>query len=296
MASEVTTAADLIQPEVWGPAVMETVLKKAVLAPLTVQDNRLVGQPGETVHFPQFGYIGDAEDQTENVAMETDKLAMTDGVTTIKEVGKAVEITDRAILTSIGSPLDQARNQLGLSIARKLDTDIRAAAEVVVAASGDYRASSPLVVPDAAGKLSWARITAGIAMFGDEWDPSEMAGIVIHSKQHVDLMNDANFLSVDKFGQNATILRGQVGAIATVPVFVSDRATVITDIDSGTAGNQAGYKALIIKNNALSVLYKRQPLVETDRDILKRNTVITVNAHYAVKRIDDRGVVVLPTE
>ena len=123
-----------------------------------------------------------------------------------------------------------------------------------------------------------------------------MAGIVIHSKQHVDLLNDSNFVSVDKFGQNATILRGQVGAIATVPVFVSDRATTITDIDSGTTDNQAGYKALLIKKNSLSVLYKRQPLVETDRDILKRNTVVTVNAHYAVKRIDDRGVVVLPTE
>lgn len=101
---------------------------------------------------------------------------------------------------------------------------------------------------------------------------------------------------MDKIGNGTAIQRGQVGTIATVPVFVSDRATAVTDVDSVTAGNQAGYNALLFKKGAITLAYKRRPLVEKDRDILKRTTIVTTNVHYAVKRTDDRGVVVLPTQ
>jgi hypothetical protein len=37
-----------------------------------------------------------------------------------------------------------------------------------------------------------------------------------------DLLADSNLLTVDKFGPNATILNGQVGSIAGVPVIVSE--------------------------------------------------------------------------
>jgi len=285
-----TTAADLIQPEVWGPAVMKTVLGKSVLAPFIETSNELEGNPGDEVHFPKFGYIGDAEDIAEDEDITLSDLSMTDSVARIKEIAKGGEITDRAVLTSIGRPLDQLRNQLGISIGRKMDTDIRKAAEEVTAATADYEASSPLLVPAADSKLTWSRVTDGIALLGDEWDPAAFAAFVIHSKQHVDLLNDPNFVGIDKFGSDSVILRGQVGRIATVPVIVSDRATV-TD-NAGTPN----YNALLLKQGAISLLYKRRPLVESDRDILGRKTIVTVTAHYALKRVDDRGVVVIPTK
>jgi N4-gp56 family major capsid protein len=288
MASETTTAADLIVPEVWGPAVMSAILKKAVLASLVTNDETLVGQPGDTISFPKFGYIGDAVDLSEGVAIELKKLTMTDSSATIKEAGTGIELTDTALATALGRPLDQAVGQLATSIARKIDTDIRVAAESTVG-------TSPLIVATAAAKLDWEAVTAGIALLGDEWDPAEMAGLVIHSAQHVSLLNDPNFIGIDKMGQNSVLLRGQVGQIGQVPVIVSDRATAITDIDSGTAGNQPGYKALLIKRNALTLAYKRRPIVERDRDILRRTNVVTTNVHYAVKRTDDRGIVVIPT-
>lgn len=51
----------------------------------------------------------------------------------------------------------------------------------------------------------------------------------------------------------------------------------------------------MVKRGALGLLYKRRPLVETDRDILSRTTVITTNVHYATQRLDDEGIVVLKT-
>lgn len=284
MASALTTAADLIVPEVWGDAVMTTALTKAVMVGLSTTDDTLVGQPGDTIHFPKFAYIGDADDLTEGVAMDTTALSMTDSEASIKEAGKAIELTDTAVLTALGNPQDNARNQLGLSIARKLDADLRSAAE-------DTSVTSPLSY-QTGDVFSWAVFTAALATMGDEYDPAELAGIVLHSTQHVALLNDANFLSADKVGGDAVMRRGFVGNIGSVPVFVSDRATAVTDA-AGDSSNVAGHDVLIIRQGALALSYKRRAIVETDRDILKRTNLITTNVHYAAHRIDDSGIIVV---
>lgn len=292
-----TKASDLIVPEVWGDAVMVSVQGSAVLLPLVDADDELVGQPGDTVHFPKFNYIGDAVDLTEGVAMTPTKMSMTDSYATIKEAGKAVELTDTAVLTAIGRPNDQARTQLALSIARKIDSDIRAAAEYehTNAGASDPEATTAPLKVSVNGPMSWAAYVSAVALLGDEYDPSDIAGIVLHSSQHIALLNDDKFISSESFGAGAVITRGQVGAIGQVRVYVSDRATAVTDADSGTEGNQPGRKALIIKTGAIALKYKRRPIVETDRDILARTNIITTNVHYAVKRVNDRGVIVLTT-
>lgn len=292
-----TKASDLIVPEVWGDAVMVTVTGKAVLMPLVDTDDQLVGQPGDTVHFPKWAYIGDADDLTEGVAMTPVKMSMTDSYATIKEAGKAIELTDTAVLTAIGNPNDQARTQLGLSIARKIDADIRTAAEYehTNGGAGDPEPTTAPLKVTVNNVMSWEAYVAGIALLGDEYEPADIAGVVVSSSQHVQLLVDPKFISAESFGANAVITRGQVGAIGTVPIYVSDRATAVTDVDGVTAGNQSGKKALIIKRGSILLKYKRRPIVESDRDILSRTNIITTNVHYAVKRVDDRGVIVLTT-
>lgn len=291
-----TTLADLIDPIVWADAVGPHILGKSVMAPLADTDDELVGQPGSTVVFPRWDYIGDADDLTENVAMSTTTMSMTDSQATIKEVGKAVELTDTATLNALGSPNSQAQQQIALSVSRKIDADLRAAAELVETGQdqqGNTKTWQPLAVPAADVPLSWHRLTQGFALLGDEWNPEDMAGILIHSSQHVQLLNDPNFIRRDSFGEGAVVTRGQVGMIGGVPVIVSDRATVSTE---GVAPDEyESVNALLVRKGALALKYKRRPLVETDRDILKRTNIITTNAHYAVKRVDDRGVVVVPS-
>lgn len=289
-----TTTADLIVPEVWADAVAPTILGRAVWAQLADVDDQLVGVPGATVIFPKFNYIGDADDLTEGVAMDTTKLTMTDSKATIKEAGKALELTDNATLEAIGNPNSQAQTQLALSVARKIDTDLRNAAEYTHTngGAGDEEATTaPLTVATTADRMSWAAFVSGIALLGDEYEPSELAGIVIHSAQYASLMLDRNFISNDVAGAgNGVIQRGRVGSIGTVPVFISDRNT-----KTGT-GDATVYSAYIVRKGALALKYKRRPIVETDRDILKRTNIITTNVHYAAKRVDDRGVVILKTK
>jgi len=295
MADEVTTTADLIIPEVWADAVGPHILGKAVMAPLVDVDDQLVGQPGDSVTFPKFGYIGDAEDLTEGVAMEADALSMTDTKATIKEVGKAVKLTDSATLSALGNPRSQAQTQIALSVSRKIDADLIAAAVYTHTngGGGDEEATTaPLTLAVTTG-LSWNVLTKAFVLLGDDYDPAEVAAIVVHSKQHAQLLNDANFLSADKFGAGAVLLRGQIGSIGTMPVVISDRVPAVTDVDGGTTGNQAGHKALVILKGALALKYKRRPLVETDRDIMARINYITTNAHYAVKRVNDLGVIAI---
>ena len=52
-------------------------------------------------------------------------------------------------------------------------------------------------------------------------DPAELA-IIVGVQSYYALMSDTNLITVDKFGPNATILAGQVGALYGAPVIVSE--------------------------------------------------------------------------
>lgn len=287
-----TTTADLIIPDVWADVVGPKIIGAAVMAQFATVDDQLVGQPGDSVTFPKWNYIGDAVDLTEGVAMDTTPMSMVDSRATIKEAGKAVELTDTALLTALGSPDSQAQAQLAVAVARKIDTDLRAAAEITetqVDSQGVSHTYAPLKAATA-DRLTWAALVAGFALLGDEYNPENIAVLVVHPAQYADLLLDPDFLSADKFGAGAVLQRGQIGAIGTIPVIMTNRAT-----KTGT-GADTVYTAQLILRGALALKYKRRPVVERDRDILKRTNIITTNVHYATKRVDDRGVILLPTK
>jgi len=286
VANVVTTSANVIDPEVWADTVSPLLLGKSVMAPLALTDDTLVGVPGSTISFGTWVYSGDARDATEGVEIEADGLSMTERYVTIKEIGKRLDLTDTATAIALASPNSEALSQSALAISRKIDTDLRVAAGLVTTGEG---ASSPLIFPTVANGLSYNAYVDATAMWGDEYDPANIAALIIHSAQYKQLRKDADFLTVDKIGDRASILTGQIGSLAGVAVIVSDRATAI-----GTAGTaNAGHNALLVRKGALALRYKRRALVETDRDIKKRINTIVTTAHYAAHRADDRGVIVL---
>lgn len=272
MATGTTKAANVVVPEVWGDvAQAEFVGQARVLnSGATLQDNTLAGQPGDTINFPKWGTLTDLDDLTEGVAMSPEVLAQTSSDATIKEAGKAVEFSDNTTLNGLGDIGSEARRQFGILAARKVDGDLISAA----VAAGAYTSATLTGVP-----LSWAAIVDAISKFGDDWDPAEFAGLFIRSDQQAELFADDQFINASKLGGDTPVQKGQIGSVGGLPVFVTNRL--------------ASTKAAMIKRNALGALYKRQPIVETDRDILKRTTVVTTNLHYAVKRLDDKGVCVI---
>ncbi|QKN87650.1 major capsid protein [Streptomyces phage Cumberbatch] len=272
-----TKAANLIVPEVWADMSQAKFVGTVRVggSSAVMRDNTLVGQPGDSISFPKWGALGELDELTEAVAMATTVMSQTSSKATIKEAGKAVEISDNAMLNALGDPRAEAQRQFGILAARKVDADLIAQAQADETAAGG---GNPYRYTATETALSWGVINHAIALFGDEFDPAEFAGIFINSAQRTQAWDDPQFTDASKLGGSIPVTTGMIGAIAGMPVVVTDRV--------------AAGKFLILKKNSLGLLYKRAPIVEYDRDILKRTNVITTNVHYAVKRLDDRGVCV----
>lgn len=281
-----TVSTGLYRPEVWEDLAQAAFLGKAIVLNAALAKDTLVGVPGDTVVFPKWSALSDLDDLTENVAMVPQALTQSSQRAKIKEAGKAVEITDTADLTGLGNAQDEAIRQFGILAARKLDADLIATATATVAGGVTYAdgsvatASAPLAFTTAAGGLKWGGIVGAIALFGDEYEPDEFSGLYVRSDTRAALLQDSQFIAASQGGgENGVVSRGNIGTIGGLNVFVTDRVP-------------AG-KALMIRRNSLGVLYKRRPIVEQDRDILKRTDVVTTNLHYATKRLDDRGICVI---
>jgi hypothetical protein len=183
--------------------------------------------------------------------------------------GKAVEITDFASLAARGDPSQEVGNQVPVLATRYIDKKLVDEAE-----------QTPLTIT-VNQTFSWeVFVNAIIANWGDK-AMQQIGGLVVHSKVMGDLMKLPEFKRADQLGQSGTVISGFVGALGTYPVFVSDRTTVIT-------GTPNQYSNLILKRGALGLLFQRTLLVERDRDILKKNWIISADIRFAVHLFFDR--------
>ncbi|MCD4558230.1 phage major capsid protein [Schaalia sp. lx-100] len=276
---------NLYSPDVWADIARESFKGQAIVgaSPAVLTQDTLAGKPGQSIVFPKWGVLSEMADLSENVSMETETLTQTSSKATIKEAGKAVEITDTAQLVGIGNAQDEALRQFGILAARKVDADlIKVATEVIsqgIEKRDGTKTDSKPYQANATGGLTWNGLVDAIGVFGDEWEPEEFAGLYIRSEQRAQIMKDEQFIRATETsagGMGSVVQRGRIGDIAGVPVFVTNRLTA--------------NHAVLLKRNSLGLMYKRRPVVEMDRDILKRTTVITTTMHYAVKRLSDQGV------
>lgn len=285
-----TLSTDLYVPEVWADLAFEEFTGKAVVAQYALQDDTLAGKPGETVNFPKWMALSDMDDVDETDVLVPEKLTQSSSQATIKEAAKAVEFSDKAKLTGIGNVQDEAIRQFGQLAARKVDEDLIAAAQATVTGGITYADgttatdSAPLSFSTTAGSgvnaLTYADLVAAAGEFGDSFDPDEFAALFVNPGTWGSIMTDDQFIAANQLATgNQLVTRGQVGAILGVPVIMTSRI--------------AEGKSLLVKRNALGVMWKRRPLVEQDRDILARTTVVAQNMHYAVKRLNDSGVLVV---
>lgn len=274
MADGTTYSDNMVIPEVFGDMAQAEFTGKVRVAGSSAvkEDNTLEGQPGETIHFPKWGALGDLDDLDEKTAIKPERLSTKDSTATIKEAGKAVTITDRSRLVGMGDPEAEAQRQFGILAARKVDADLIKAAQ-------DTKDGKPFEVEvGETPSFGWDAMVEAIAAFGDEWDPSDFAGVYINAAQQAQAFRDDQFINAAKLGGDTPVQKGQIGVIGGVPVLTTNR------IEAG--------KFLVIKNGALGLLYKQRPNVETQRHALARATDVVTTLHYAVKRLTDKGVAV----
>lgn len=260
-----TMLANLLDPQVVADLVEKKLIQNIRFAPLAEIDTTLVGRPGDTVTLPWFNYIGAADDLVEASAISTVALSTGSASVQIKEAGKGVEITDTALLSGYGDPYGQAANQIVLSMADKMDIDLMTIlSSDITSAMTHYTdaSTSAIAVPDIANALE---------LFGEDIDGQKV--LLASPKLYTAIRNTKDWAPASEFAADA-LVRGSVGQIFGCNVIVTNRLR-------GVAGTGLDEDAYIVKPGALRLFMKRDSLVETDRDILKRINVITITKHYA---------------
>ena len=268
-----TTTSNVIIPEVLAAMIAAEIPGQLALAgsdAVTVLDN-LKGGPGNTIKIPRWGTIGDFTEVAEGNAMPVVNIAATAATATVKKFARGVEVTDEALLASYDDPLKEVARQFARYAARAADRELITAAEtstLLHTASGTITLND---IVDAIGKWNDASVN--------------ISGLVVHSKVYRDLIKLAEFKTLTQKA-DSVIEKGVVGMVYGVPIRVSDAITTV-------AGSPNTYRNLLLKKGALGLWYQRNMNVETERDTIKRTTVITADSIFATAMFQDNPLPVV---
>lgn len=269
MADTLTKLADLVNPQVLAPIVSYEFKNAMRFTPLASIDNTLQGTAGNTLTFPAFTYIGDAQDVAEGAPIPLDKLGTSTTSATVKKAAKGTEITDEAVLSGYGDPVGESTKQLGLSIANKVDNDILAAA-LTATQSVDFAVTSDMV-------------QSALTVFATNSDDDDSPVVAVMSPADAAALRKAarNEGTGSEVSANA-LVNGTKFEVLGVQIIESNKVT-------------AG-QAIFIKVNATSpaikLIMKKSASVETDRNIITKTTVLTADEHYVAYLYDPTKVVV----
>ena len=130
--------------------------------------------------------------------------------------------------------------------------------------------------------MDFVEVCATLGKYGVR--SSELAYIV-DIALFVDAINISDLRTLDKYGPQATVLTGEVAKIGGVPVIVSEvmRETdddgLVTD-PVGAAGNDNS-GILIVNRTQYFKGFRRELLIETERDIQKQQPVMVASFRTA---------------
>ena len=113
--------------------------------------------------------------------------------------------------------------------------------------------------------------------------PSQLAW-VMDVNTFIRAQGISQYRTMDKLGPNATLLTGMLGAIEGIPVIVSEHLR-LADVDGKVtdAGNGTDTGRVLLFNRAQWAQgFRRQLNIDVDRDLQKRQTVVTVSFRHAL--------------
>lgn len=257
-----TKLAQLINPEVMGAFAERKLEAEFKFAPLAVVGHELQGQAGDTLTIPVWGYIGKAEDVAEGAPIPISQMGQTKTSVKVKKAGKGIELTDEAVLSGLGDAVGEGEKQLAEAILDKVNKDCF-----------DVLTGTTTLQHSTAGNVLNADELADALVHFKE-DVHEGQVLFVSPKRYAQLRKDPAWVTVlagEKF------ISGQVGEIMGCSVVVSN--TVEDD------------KALIVRAGALGLELKRDTMIESDRDIIHKSTIITIDKHYVAYLKDASKVI-----
>lgn len=247
-----TFLSDLVDPEVIAGMIEEKLIPNIVFAPLATIDYTLQGRAGDTVTLPYYESIAAAETVNEGESIPIKKLTAKTKQVKIKKIGLGVTLTDEAILSGYGQPLDEATTQIVQQIGSAVDK------ELLDALDGNTKN-----VYTPSGAFDPEQIPKALALYGE--DIGRPGAIIVSPDFYADLLNVKTWIPASELAAN-TVIQGAVGMAYGVQVIVSER------VDDNFH---------IVRPGALALFIKRDTLVEYDRDIVDQNNYIVGSKLFA---------------
>lgn len=256
-----TYLANLFSPQVIGDMIDVKLFNAIKLAPLARVYNNLQGRPGNVVTLPYYNSIGTATVVAEGADIPITQLVEQTKPVTIHKVGKGVQLTDEAVLSGYGDPIGEAVTQITMAIADAVDNELLAAL-----------AGNTVNVHAAAtsGSVTADDIADALTKFGEDLDGPKV--LLINPAGYAAFRKADDWLPASEIAAE-TLIRGTVGMIHGCQVVVTNRIAATAPYE-------------IVKPGALAIYTKRDTLVETDRDIVNKSTVITADRHFATYLLD----------
>ena len=254
-----TKLQNLLDPQVIGAYLDVKLIDKIKLAPIAEVNRELEGRPGSTITFPKWGYIGDADDLAEGAALSYTDIAESTVDIKVKKVAKGVSITDEAVLSGYGNPVEQIGQQLLTAVASKIEADMydavknekKATRDTVGCFQHKYTGNT----------FTKEDIIDMRAKFGEDQE-GEMV-LFVNPAEFAVLAKDRDFVQIQ---QGAQIISGEMGMLYGVRLVVANRV-------------EAG-KPFLMKPGALAIVMKRNVMVESERDMDHFATKFAVSDHY----------------
>lgn len=267
-----TKLSNIINPEVMADMISAKLPKALKAKGFMKVDTNLVGKAGNTITVPQYAYIGEAADLAEGVAGDVTTLTATEKEYTIKKAVKNVELTDESVLSGYGDPVGEVTRQLTMAIEDKIDSDGIAALEAITTSSpagANYVTSTETT-------YNYNMVCDGLDALPNSEDEGEELYLLIPKAGIKALRRDERFQDKNSGEMLGT---GVVGSVAGCKVVVSAKLS-----DTSKA-------AYIMRPDALTAFIKRDVTLETDRDVLKKQTLFSADEHFVVA-IEDLNKIV----
>ena len=255
ISNNATKLANLFNPQVVGDMINAKLVDAIRFAPLCRIDTTLAGRPGNTITLPSYAYIGDAVAVEEGGDIPISQLTESTVTATVSKVGKGVQVTDEAVLSGYGNPREEAIQQITMAIASKVDNDVLGILGAIASNMTHTATGANATADDVADAL---------VKFGEDIEGEKV--LIVSPANYAELRKADDWCPASEMAAHL-VINGAVGMVHGCQVVVSNRLV----------GKKAAY---IVKPGALALYLKRDTLVETDRDIINKSTVITADKHY----------------
>ena len=193
----------------------------------------------------------------------------TDGVTLLKEWASHGQLTMPVIMMSGHATIDTAVEATRYGALEFLEKPIAMARLLSAVRSGLER-----------GRVMRS-LRAAVGEYGV--NPTKLVWIM-SPKHYLAVLTDSSFLTMDKLGEKATVLTGQLGAIDGIPVIMSSKlrdcdgdGIVQTDPELNTKS-----QSVLTYRPGVYVGYRRRVKIEMDRDVQKDMNLLVCSIRLAL--------------